>query len=423
MENEPLRTASSLRFVFTKKKKEVNVIEVKKIPHELLHEKVRRPPGRRQAEGVRKKADKEQDGQKKKAEWGKAFKFMQAEKPPTHETFLQISETKECSSDPFYLKVFREMAYGSFPKGIFYDSNRDMLVCTEPPGKRNQAVRRMKFEKYVRVCLPLRPQVDFEPRTTLVSKEDTLDNMDPMNDLDNFIDDDKESIAAEESLNRKVIKYIHRSYQRLELPIKILRENFMLSLERVYQEIKLFIYMTIDVLSPKDSILLQDDSYHSIQTGELISSLKPQKPWKKLSKIEHVSLLCQFCRSEFIRTSNRLTLSSLPPSQATLLRDIEEFVVGMYHTGALSSENVVYDGENINDILGLTIHFRSGLTIDKERLNSNSGTSDHETIHPIPIQEYKSVDLQKITNSITKQSSKYSKMVQDLTGVLDEDEI
>jgi hypothetical protein len=418
MEIEPLRTASSLRFVFTKKKKEVNVIEVKKLP-ETIGDKPRRTPGRRQTDGVRKKVEKDQDGQKKKAEWGKAFKYIQGDTPPIHETFLKISETKECSSDPFYLKVFREMAYGSFPKGIFYDSNRDTLVCTEAPGKRNQAVRRKKFEKYVRVCLPLRPQVDFESRTTLVSREETININD---DVDLMIDDDKDSVAAEDSFNRKVIKYIHRSYQRLELPIKILRENFMLSLERIYQEIKLFIYMTIDVLSPKDSILLQDDSYQSIQTGEFISSLKPQKPWKKLSRIEQVSLLCQYCRSEFIRTSNRLTLGSLTPSQLNLLRDIEDFVIGMYHTGVVNSEHVNYDGNNIHCITGITIHFRNGLVIDKEKLIDTSLHTDCQNISPIPIQVYKSVDLQKITNSITKQGCKHSKLVQDLTGVLDDDE-
>jgi hypothetical protein len=427
MEIEPLRTASSLRFVFTKKKKEVNVIEVKKIP-DINGEKIRKTPGRRQSEGVRKKVEKDQDGQKKKAEWGKAFKYIQGDIPPVHEIFLNISETKECSSDPFYLKVFREMAYGSFPKGIFYDSNRDTLVCTEAPGKRNQAVRRKKFEKYVRVCLPLRPQVDFESRTTLISREDTThnenDQSELINDVDIMIDDDddKESIAAEDSFNRKVIKYIHRSYQRLELPIKILKENFMLSFERIYQEIKLFIYMTIDVLSPKDSILLQDDSYQSIQTGEFISSLKPQKPWKKLSRIEQVSLLCQYCRSEFIRSSNHLTLGSLTPTQLNLLRDIEDFVIGMYHTGVLTSDTVEYDGNNIHCIRGITIHFRSGLIIDNEKLIKTSSQTDCQNISPIPIQVYKSVDLQKITNSITKQSCKHSKMVQDLTGVLDDDE-
>jgi hypothetical protein len=422
MEIEPLRTASSLRFVFTKKKKEVNVIEVKKLP-DINGDKPRKTPGRRQTEGVRKKVEKDQDGQKKKAEWGKAFKYIQSDTPPIHETFLKISETKECSSDPFYLKVFREMAYGSFPKGIFYDSNRDTLVCTEAPGKRNQAVRRKKFEKYVRVCLPLRPQIDFESRTTMISKEETINNNeinDTINDDDDD-DDDKESTIAEESFNRKVIKYIHRSYQRLELPIKILRENFMLSLERIYQEIKLFIYMTIDVLSPKDSILLQDDSYQSIQTGEFISSLKPQKPWKKLSRIEQVSLLCQYCRSEFIRTSTRLTIGSLSSSQLSLLRDIEDFVVGLYRTGALVSEHVDYDGNNIQGLTGITIHFRNGLTIDKEKLITPP-LSESQNVSPIPIQIYKSVDLQKITNSINKQGCKHSKMVQDLTGVLDEDE-
>jgi len=419
MENDQLRTASSLRFVFTKKKKEVKVVEVKK-PQENVSDghRQKRAPGRRQADpSVKKKTEKDLDVQKKKLEWGKAFKFVQENKEPQFPMFLAISSTQECSSDPFYLKIFREMAYGSFPKGVFYDSNRDTLVCTEPPGKRNQAVRRKKFEKYVRVCLPLRPQIDFESRTALPTK-------DTFTETDNDDLATVETHASEEVNAKKVIKYIHRSYQRLELPLLILRDNFQLSLERIYQEIKLFIYMTIDILSPKDSILLQEDSYQSIQTGELITSLKPQKTWKRLSRLDHVSLLCQFCRQEFIRTSPGLTLSNLTNHQMTFLREIEDFVVGLYQTGVIPASYIQFDGVNITGVDGITINYKHGLIMDRDRLNQNS-KEDHEVdqIAPVAIQEYKAVDLQKISNSITKQASKYSKLVQDLTGVLDDEEI
>jgi hypothetical protein len=423
METESLRTASSLRFIFTRKKKEVRVVEVKKSSDIQNIDKPKRQPGRRQAEPslvVRTKTDKEQEILKKKAEWGKAFKFIQESKPSSFPFFLQISETPECLSDPFYLKVFREMAYGSFPKGIFYDNNRDTLVCTEAPGKRNQAVRRKKFEKYVRVCLPLRPQVDFEQRTLIPTRDETTDNWNDDN-LIPPIDEDKESSPSDESHNRKVIKYIHRSYQRLELPIKVLHDNFHLSLERIYQEIKLFIYMTIDILSPKDSVLLQEDSYQTIQTGEWVTSLKPNKAWSKLSKLEHISLICQFCRQEFIRSSGKRSLNCLNVSQANLLRDIEEFVVGMYQTKALTSSHVHFDGTNIVSMDGISITFRGGLNVDKSKfIREETFNFDHVT--PVIIQEYKSVDLQKISNSITKQASKYSKLVKDLTGVFEEDD-
>ena len=420
METESLRTASSLRFIFTRKKKEVRVVEVKKNVETSGAEKPKRLPGRRQADApntARKKTDKEQEIQKKKSEWGKAFKPVQENKPPVFEFFLKISETPECVSDPFYLKVFREMAYGSFPKGIFYDNNRDTLVCTEAPGKRNQAVRRKKFEKYVRVCLPLRPQVDFEQRTTMPSRDEPIDNW---ND-DNTIEEEKDVEVIDESQNRKVIKYIHRSYQRLELPIRILFENFHLSLERIYQEIKLFVYMTIDILSPKDSVLLQEDSYQSIQTGEWIMSLKPNKVWSKLSKLEHISLICQYCRQEFIRGSGKKSLSCLTPSQGSLLRDIEEFVVGMYQTKVITSSHIRFDGTNIVCIDGITINFRSGLNVDKTKF-TRPEANVIENVSPVIIQEYKSVDLQKISNSIVKQASKYSKLVKDLTGVFEEDD-
>lgn len=413
MENDELRTASSLRFVFTKKKKEVKVIEIKKSTEGLEGQKQRKVPGRRQAESTqRKKTEKEQDIHKKKQEWGKAYKFILDNKPPVNEIFLKISETSECSGDMFYSKVFREMAYGSFPKGIFYDGNRNTLVCTEPPGKRNQAVRRKKFEKYVRVCLPLRPQIDFEPRTTLPTRDETNDNWN--DDITNDID------QTEESNNRKIIKYIHRSYQRLELPVLILYESFHLSLERIYQEIKLFIYMTIDIISPKDSVLLQEDSYHSIQTGQIISSLKPNRVWKRLTRIEQISLICQYCKREFIRNESLNSISNLTNVHHRLLRDLEDNLTGLYQTKYFDSESIIFDGNNITDIKGVKIQQRGAFILENKKVDLND-IPIPDNIIPVSIQEYKAVDLQKISNSINKQSTKYSKMVQDLTGVLDND--
>lgn len=414
MENDELRTASSLRFVFTKKKKEVKVIEIKKSTEGLEGQKQRKVPGRRQAESTqRKKTEKEQDIHKKKQEWGKAYKFILDNKPPVNEIFLKISETPECSGDMFYSKVFREMAYGSFPKGIFYDGNRNTLVCTEPPGKRNQAVRRKKFEKYVRVCLPLRPQIDFEPRTTLPTRDETNENWN--DDISNDNID-----QTEDANNRKIIKYIHRSYQRLELPVLILYESFHLSLERIYQEIKLFIYMTIDIISPKDSVLLQEDSYHSIQTGQIISSLKPNRVWKRLTKIEQISLICQYCKREFIRNEGLVSISNLTNVHHRLLRDLEDNITGLYQTKYFDSESIVFDGNNITDIKGVKIQQRGSIILENRKIDKND-IPIPENIIPVSIQEYKAVDLQKISNSINKQSTKYSKMVQDLTGVLDND--
>jgi hypothetical protein len=249
------------------------------------------------------------------------------------------------------------------------------------------------------------------------SRDEPIDNW---ND-DNTIEEEKDVEVIDESQNRKVIKYIHRSYQRLELPIRILFENFHLSLERIYQEIKLFVYMTIDILSPKDSVLLQEDSYQSIQTGEWIMSLKPNKVWSKLSKLEHISLICQYCRQEFIRGSGKKSLSCLTPSQGSLLRDIEEFVVGMYQTKVITSSHIRFDGTNIVCIDGITINFRSGLNVDKTKF-TRPEANVIENVSPVIIQEYKSVDLQKISNSIVKQASKYSKLVKDLTGVFEEDD-
>lgn len=415
MEGEELRTASSLRFIFTKKNKEVRVVDIKKNQEDNENTIGKKPPGRRQLTNTIRKTAANDEAQKRlKMEWGRAYKFTVEGKEPIYDIFHKISLVGECSSDPFYLKIFREMAYGSFPKGIFYDSNRGTMVCTEPPNKRNHATRKKKLEKYIRVCLPSRPIFDSD-KTTIQTKDTTNFETIDMIDVPETID-----ANDQENYFRKVVKFIHRSYQRLELPIVVLNTNFNLSLDKIYQEIKLFIYMTIDVLSPKDSILLQEDSYQSIQTGELLSSLRPNKVWKKLNKIEQISLLCQYCKKEICSLENVPSISYLDSSQQRNLRNIEDQIVGLYQTGLIESKHVVFDGCLIEKIEGVKINPKSGITVHirrEERVDDNN-----IYIAPVPIQEYKVVDLQKISNSIVKQGSKYSKMVQDLTGVLDDED-
>ena len=436
---QELRTASSLRFVFTKKQKEIKVVDIKKpspkTPGDEIPKADKKPPGRRQidSENSKRKAEKAQEEAKKmKAEWGKAYRSVADGKEPTYPVFLEISATEECSSDPFYLKMFREMAYGSFPKGIFYDSNRDTMVCTEPPSKKNVVVRKQRMEKYIRVCLPLRPLFDVSSDSTMTrntsatneEQPSTFTNPEllPSMDQQEFVPPSypEESVnveqqRAEEDLQtRRVLRYIHRSYQRLELPVLVLRNQFKMAPERIYQEIKLFIYIMIDILSPKDSVRLQEDSYQMILSGELVTSLKPQKTWKKLSQLEQVSLLCQYCRSMFVKIEEK-RMDEMNLAQMKILREIEECITGLYLTGCISQGVIEFNGYKVTEIKGIEITSH-GVRIDRSTLFANfKYPSEPDTVAPVVFQKFKVVGLQKISNGIAKQGSKFSKLINDLT--------
>lgn len=429
MENQPteqsqLRTASSLRFVYTKKNKEIKNVDVQRVSDKTgktADDQIKKKhPGRKQTEqGLLNKRKTEliqEQNKKLKAEWGKAFKYIAEEKEPIHEIFMRISECEECQRDSFYLKVFREMAYGVFPKGIFYDTNRGTMVCTEPQSKRNAQVKKQYLDKYIRVCLPLRPPLD-----SVSSKTNTKMESSECREL--TIENPELLITGgdnEEAVFRKSTKYINRSYQRLELPVVILSDIFKMSRERLYQEIKLYIYMTIDILSPKDSVLMQEDSYQMIVSGELTTSLKSQRPWKKLNRTERLSLICQYCKFNFIRHENR-SIDKLYPSQYSLLRDIEDYVTALYLTGYITDSMITFDGNTIKGIERVEID-NTGVRITVENARNSDGEKETEVVSPVVFQKYKNVGIQKISNGIAKQSVKFSKLVNDLTN-MDEDDM
>lgn len=425
---EGLRTASSLRFVFTKREKEIRSVEIIKPKPVVVSKeskpdnvtpgvKVKKTPGRKQSDTVpKKKLDQAQEETKRiKSEWGKAYKGMSEGKIPQFPVFMAFTETPDCKADPFYLKIFREMAYGSFPKGIFFDSNRETIVCTEPPSKKNGVARRQRMDKYIRVCLPLRPDVPDTDFKTYV----TATNPPTINSREEVINDNDETPQAtvddENDRYRKAIRFIYRSYQRLELPVSTLQNKYRLSYDRIYQEIKLFIYMMIEMTSPKDSVLMQEDSYQMIITGELITSLRPQKSWKRLNTAEQISLICQYCKACVVRQEGR-PINSLGGPQQRLLRDIEDYVTGLYQTGCLRPSVIVFDGSRVTEIMGLTVHAK-GVDVDRSVLfNGFKNPEDSITVAPVAFQKYKTVSLQKISNGIDKQHVKVSKLINDLAG-------
>lgn len=411
LEEGGLRLASSLRFVFTKKNKEPRVVDIRK-PGEEVKQRGRRSQGKLSEE--KNKNEQIIDETKKiKAEWGRAFKHMNDGKEPSFPIFLQISEQGECIADPFFQKMFREMAFGSFPKGVFYDKNRDCLVCTEMSGRRNSSVRQSKLEKFIRVCIPER-MILTETSGTVTR---TADQRSRDQTRDTEMEMDIEGDDRREMMEKRAIKFIHRCNQRLELPVSVLQTKYGLSLDRIFQEIKLFLYMTIDVLSPWDANILREDSYQTIQIKERVTSLKPQRPWKKLSQLEQISMVYQFCRFIVYHLFRR-AVDSLTPSQERFFKHIRDEISGMVMIGIIPPAAIEFNG-TIQKIRGVEIS-ASGIKIDKEELNRHreppSQSELEETkIHPVSIQRFKTIDLQKIQNGIQKQKMKTSRMIRVLT--------
>lgn len=420
-EEEPssgLRIASSLRFVFTKKNKEPKVVDIKKSGDEPKQR------GRKVSHGnslaSRTKNELIVDETKRlKSEWGRAFKHMNDGKPPTFDIFFQISKDKECSTDPFYQKIFREMSYGTFPKGVFYDKNRDCLVCTEVNGRRNSVLRQTKMEKFVRVCIPGR--LNKTILTPTQTNEQTRDNetRDTDMDLETRSAKDLTTLSVEdqrELMEKRAVKFIYRCNQRLELPVEILHTKYGLPLERVYQEIKLFLYMTIDLLSPWDANILQEESYQCIKTKERVTALKPKRSWKKLSQLEQISFICQFCKIIFFSLLKK-PLDKMSPHHERIFGQVKDYLCGLLIVGYIPPSAVEFDS-CIRKIHGVEITL-SGVKLNKmeiEQYRCDKPDDDSDiTIVPVTIQKYKTVDLQKISNGVQKQTSKTSKMIKVLT--------
>jgi len=403
-----LRVASNLRCVLTKKNRGAKIVDVKKNGDEMKQRGRKTNSGR--GFSSRTKNDQIVDETKKmKAEWGRAFKHMNEGKEPVFDIFFQISKTGECCSDPFYQKIFREMSYGTFPKGIFYDKNRDCLVCTEGTVRMNSTMRQGKVEKFIRVCIPER--ISKSLITTTHTNERTRDT-----DIEEHDADQTDNVELKELMERRAVKFIYRCNQRLELPVEILNTKYGLSLERVYQEIKLFMYMTLDLLSPWDANIIQEDNYQSIQSKERITALKPQRSWRKLSHIEQISFLCQFCKSWMFQLVGK-PLDKLTPHQEKILDQTKEYLCGLLILGFIPPGAVEFDS-SIRRIHGLEITL-SGVKLNKEVMEGfreeRGGTDEDPKIVPVTIQKYKTVDLQKISNGVQKQTAKTSKMIKVLT--------
>jgi len=389
-QTDGLRIASNIRFVFTKKNHETRVSEIKK-----PKEDARR--GRRGTRTTTADAEGSGDARGTKQEWGRAFKHMTDGKEAVFDIFLLISQAGECATDPFYRKIFREMAYGTFPKGVFYDKHRDCLVCTEMNGKKKSVYRKAKIEKFMQICMPERlcktfeMEIELREGGTRDTESDVGDGMD---------------------MQLKALKCIYRSSQRLELPVEILNTKYGLTYDQIYREIKLFFYIVTDTLSPWDANLLKDENFRCIQTQK---DVVPTKSWKKLTQIEQISFMYQYCRGEFYRIYQR-QLDKLSPSQERLFKRIKTYLCSLVLIGFIPPTAVVYT-TRIEKIHGVTITSQ-GVNIDEGEIEGfrERKTADQDLkIGSVVIQKIKNVDLQKISNGVSKQAQKTSKMIRVIT--------
>jgi hypothetical protein len=390
-QTEGLRIASNIRFVFTKKNRESRVTEIKKTKDESKR-------GRRVTRSMDVEEETPTDIKKTKSEWGRAFKHMNEGKEPAFDIFLQISQTGECGTDPFYRKIFREMAYGTFPKGMFYDKHRDCLVCTEVNGKRKSSLRKSKVEKFMQICTPNRICKAFEMELGNRSMETR---------------DTEMEMGEDNDMEMRALKCIYRSSQRLELPVEILYTKYGMSYDQIYQEIKLFFYSTSDLLSPWDANLLQNENFRCIQTrGEE----KQSKSWKKLSQLEQVSHLCQYCRGEFYKLFGK-PVDMLNAHQTKIFTRTKNYLCNLLIIGVIPPSAVVFEGGCVNQIHGVTIT-PGGVSVHEDVLEEyrEKKSSDQEIkIGGVIIQKLKNVDLQKISNGIDKQMIKATRMIRVIT--------
>lgn len=87
----------------------------------------------------------------------------------------------------------------------------------------------------------------------------------------------------------------------------------------------------------------------------------------------------------------------------------------MMHLGVITNEHVTFENNKVVSILGVTIDPKQGVIVDRSKFAVNNLDDEVTNVAPVTIQKYRCVDLQKISNSIAKQGSKNSKLIQDLT--------
>lgn len=330
-----------------------------------------------------------------KEEWGKAYKHMFEGKDPIFPVFMRLTQTPMCSNDPYFLKMFREMSYGVFPRGIFYDRNRNTIICSAGAGKKMSIKRQQRINRFIGACLPGRPASDYIT-SELTSHTDT--------------DCDVQS-QADDSRERKILRYIHRSHYRLELSLADLVDKYRVTEGRLFQEIKLFMFVIMDLISPSDEQILQDIS--TTAANMIIQAQQENSQeisWKKMNETCRMSLIGLWSHNLY-KESCLNGRTNYNPSRASA---IGSYLASLYKCGSITNEMISFRNGMIESIEGYTVtHTGVGRTKRPKKPVQMSELQLHEVV-PLVIYQHSVVDIGKIDKIMKRKADKLNSTIYNM---------
>lgn len=389
-----LKLASSIKIKLVKANKEKDVKEI--FPNSSITTIKRCGDGSRK----RKTTLSLEEIKKVKAEWGKAYKRMFEGKEPVFPVFLKITSVPICASDPYFLKMFREMAYGVFPRGIFYDKNRNTIICSAGAGKKMSLKRQHKINKFISACLPGRPSSDYMT-----------------SELTSQVDNDSDiNSQADESKERKLLRYIHRSHYRLELSLTDLVDKFHVSETRLFQEIKLFMYVIMDLISPSDEQILQDISTAATNLIIQTQNIAQESSWKKLNECARMSLLGVWSNILYRKScqENGVKINSTRASA------IGSYISSLYKCGVISNDMIEFSNGMIVNVDGYDVTYE-GISRKKRNVPPPPVSNDLHEVVPLVTYQHSIVDIGKIDKIMKRKSDKLNNTIYNTNEDSDEE--
>lgn len=375
-----LRLASSIKVKLVKANREKDVKEL--FPTTPSH--------KRNGEGTRKKKPTLSTDEIKRVreEWGKAYKRMSEGKEPMFPIFMRLTQIPLCLADAYFLKMFREMAYGIFPRGIFYDKNRNTIICSAGSGKKMSIKRQHRINRFISACLPGRPASDYIT-SELTSQTDA--------------DFDTQS-QADDSRERKLLRYIHRSHYRLELSLVDLVEKFRVSENRLFQEIKLFMFVIMDLISPTDEQILRDISTEATNLIVQAQQLNIQETsWKKMNETCRMSVIGTWANGKYREACLRAGVRYNSHKSVA----ISSYISSLYKCGAISNDMIEFSSNTIVSIMGYDVT-HTGVVRTKQFARSEQ--TDHEIV-PLVVYQHNVVDIGKIDKIMKRKSDKLNNTI------------
>lgn len=377
-----LKLASSIKIKLVKANREKDVKEL--LPSNASNKK----------NGVvirRKKPILSSDEVKRvKEEWGKAYKKMIEGLEPVFPIFMKLTYTPMCSSDSYFLKMFREMSYGIFPRGIFYDKNRNTIICSAGVGKKMSLKRQHRINRFISACLPGRPASDYMTSELTCTDNDT--------DIQSQADDSRE---------RKLLRYIHRSHYRLELSLIDLVDKFRVSESRLFQEIKLFMFVIMDLISPSDEQILQDISTDATNLiAQAHHEVYQQVTWKKINETCKMSYIGMWADKKYKESCLKAGVSYSPSKSFSIC----SYLSSIYKCGIITNEMIEFSNNAVVSIDGYEVT-HTGVNMTNRSVMSNpSMEAEHEVV-PLVVYQYNVVDVGKIDKIIKRKIDKLNNTI------------